>query len=257
MKQAHVTIHDSRTVSHRVPVVLDLDDVPDFGRSPVRWTPMTLEEPDDSLRARLARPLRVVARLALPVLLLAILLGAAFLYSDALLLLPGAPRLVQNSMLTLSDLVLPMAWTLIHLTNRRFGASYAFGQLLAGMAILIGIGLVNPHDVNDWVVTTPALSWRALLAFAAAFLMANFIAIIFFDAARGPRWWSAPLAASFAASLVFSAVYYPAAFAWADEIAWTDSALVHFAVFFGESVILLGAYWLLRPASQPLHGMNG
>jgi hypothetical protein len=254
MKQAHLTIHDTRTVSHRVPVVLDLDDLP---RAAVRWTPMTLEEPEDGFWARLMRPLRVVARLALPVLLLSVLLAAAFLYSDALLLLPGAPRLVQNSMLTLSDLVLPLAWTLIHLTNRRFGGAYAFGQLLAGMAILIGIGLINPHGVNDWVVTTPALSLRAMLAFAASFLLANFTAIVFFDAARGPRWWSAPLAASFAASLVFSAVYYPAAFAWADEIAWTDSALVHFAVFFGESVLLLAAYWLLRPATQPLHGMNG
>ena len=69
------------------------------------------------------------------------------------------------------------------------------------------------------------------------------------------RWWVPPLWASFAASLVFSAVYYPAAFA--GEIAWAQWALVHFALFFGESVLLLAPYALLRPAMRPLHGMNG
>ena len=109
--------------------------------------------------------------------------------------------------------------------------------------------------MNNWINLTPALSWRAILAFGFSFLLANFIAITFFDAARGPRWWVPPLWASFAASLVFSAVYYPAAFA--GEIAWTQSALVHFLLFFGESVLLLVPYGLLRPAMRPLHGMNG
>ena len=76
-------------------------------------------------------------------------------------------------------------------------------------------------------------------------------------APRGPRWWTAPLAASFAAALVFSAVYYPAAFAGGEEISWTDSALVHFAVFFAESMVLLVPYYLLRPAMRPIGGMNG
>ena len=56
---------------------------------------------------------------------------------------------------------------------------------------------------------------------------------------------------------MFSVVYYPAAFAGGQEVAWADAALVHFAVFFGESVLLLVPYCLLRPAMRPLHGMNG
>ena len=119
------------------------------------------------------------------------------------------------------------------------------------------MALINSGDVNNWINNAPALSLRALLAFGASFLFANFIAIIFFDAARGPHLWTAPLAASFAASLVFSAVYYPAAFAGAVQLTWTDSALVNFIVFFAESVVLLVLYYLLRPAMRPLHGRNG
>ena len=63
--------------------------------------------------------------------------------------------------------------------------------------------------------------------------------------------------AGFAASLVFSVIYYPAAFAGGAQIAWADSALVHFALFFGESILLLVPYWLLRPAMRPIDGLNG
>ena len=51
-----------------------------------------------------------------------------------------------------------------------------------------------------------------------------------------------------------AALYYPAAFAGGDVIAWTDSALVHFALFFAESVALLVPYCLLRPAMRPMTG---
>jgi uncharacterized PurR-regulated membrane protein YhhQ (DUF165 family) len=207
------------------------------------------------LLSRYARPIRIASRLAMPVMLLAVLLGAAFLYSDALLLLPRAPRFVQNSTLTMSDLVLPMAWTAIHLTNRRHGAAYAFGQLVAGLCLLGLVALINPYNIAHWVAASPVLSWRGLLAFGAAFLLANFIAIVVFDAVRGPDWWFPPMAASLAASLMFSLVYFPAAFA--GETAWTTSAMVHFALFFGESLFLLMPYGLLRPAMRPLHGMNG
>jgi hypothetical protein len=160
-------------------------------------------------------------------------------------------------MLAVSDLIVPMAWFSIHLTNRRYGAAHAFAQLLAGLAIVTLVALFNPGDIDNWTNNNPAISWRAMLAFQGSFLFANFIAIVLFDAARGTRWWTAPLAASFAASLVFSAVYYPAAFAGDDVVTWTDSALVHFGVFFAESVLLLVPYFLLRPAMRPTDGMNG
>ena len=196
------------------------------------------------------------ARLIVPVSLLLVLLGATYLYADALLPLAGWPVPIRGAGLAISDLVLPGAWYCIHLTNRRYGPGYAFAQLLAAMVVALAVILINPSDIDQWVITMPAITSRAVLSFGAALLAANFVGITFFDAARGPRWWTAPLAASLTASLVFSAIYYPAAFAGVQE-RWTDSAVVHFAVFFGMSVLLLVPYWLLRPAMRPIDGMNG
>ena len=209
-----------------------------------------------NLLRRYRQPLLVVARLILPVLLLTVLLGAGFLYSDALLLLPDAPSWLRNGDLSMSDLILPMAWTAIQLTNRRHGANYAFAQLVAGLCLLVLIVALNPYDVNSMVALTPALSARALVSFGVAFLMANFIGITLFEAVRGPEWWPQPLVGSFAVSLVFSLFYYPAAFA-GQGADWAGSGLAHFAVFFGESLFLLLPYYLLRPAMRPLYGMNG
>jgi uncharacterized PurR-regulated membrane protein YhhQ (DUF165 family) len=256
----HVKAYDYQNGAHRV-LALQAEDVSSGLRrgDDAVWPPheRAYGGPPEGMRQRIAGPTLVVARLIVPVALLITLLGAAYLFTDALLVLPDAPRSVQNALLARSDLILPMAWYAIHLCNRRYGAAYAFAQLLVGLGIVALVALINPGDINNWINNSPMLSLRAMLAFGASFLFANFIAIIFFDAARGPRWWTAPLAASFAASLVFSAVYYPAAFAGADHLPWTDSALVHFIVFFGESILLLVPYYLLRPAMRPLNGMNG
>ena len=164
--------------------------------------------------------------------------------------MPHAPRLIQNAVAGRERPVLPMAWYAIHLTNRRYGAGHAFAQLVAGLVILGLVALINPGDIDNWIDNMPGPDPARVLAFGGAFLVANFVAIIFFDAARGPRWWTAPLAASFAASFVFSAVYYPAAFA--GVVCWTRYALVHFSLFFGEIVLLLMPYWLLRPRDAAL-----
>jgi uncharacterized PurR-regulated membrane protein YhhQ (DUF165 family) len=211
-------------------------------------------EPENWRKATLVA--QAALRLVVPVSLLLVLLGAAYLYADALFDLEKTPAPIRDAGIAVSDLVLPGAWYCIHLTNRRYGPYYAFAQLLAGLFISLVVILINPSNIDQWVITMPALTSRAVLSFGAAFLAANFVGITFFDGARGPRWWTAPLAASFAASFVFSAIYYPAAFAGVYE-RWTDSALVHFAVFFGMSVLLLIPYWLLRPAMRPLNGRNG
>ena len=222
------------------------------------WPPATRayggpEENENQRRLRLVA--EAALRLIVPVSLLLVLLGAAYLYADALFPVAGFPAPIRDAGLSRSDLVLPGAWYCIHLTNRRYGPAYAFAQLLAGLVISLLVILINPGEIDQWVVM-PAMTSRAVLSFGMAFLAANFVGIAFFDGARGPRWWTAPLAASFAASLLFSAIYYPAAFAGVTE-RWTDSALVHFAVFFGMSVLLLFPYWLLRPAMRPINGRNG
>jgi hypothetical protein len=260
--EAHVKAYDYRNGAHRLQALdtdAELYRLRRSAPSDAVWPPTERATGGeaDGLRHRLERPLRITLRLILPVMILTTLMGAAYLYTDDFLLMPRAPRLIQNAWLAMSDLVLPVAFYSVHLTNRRYGAAYAFAQLVAALAILGLVALINPGDVDNWIINTPALTWRAMLAFGAAFLFANFTAIVFFDAARGPRWWTAPLAASFAAALSFSVVYYPAAFAGTEDVVWTDCALVHFGVFFAESVALLLPYYLLRPAMRPLAGMNG
>ncbi len=160
-------------------------------------------------------------RLVVPVSLVLVLLGAAYLYADDLF--SWGPASIRD--VAVSDLILPGSWYCIHLTNRRYGPGYALAHLLAALAIGLLVILVNPGDIDAWVVTMPAITSRAVLSFGAAFLAANFVGIGFFDAARESRWM--------------------------------DLAIAHLPVFAGMSVLLLAPYWLLCPAMRPLNGRNG
>ena len=195
---------------------------------------------------------RIAARLTVPVLLLFTLMFAVYLYADAPIPAAWLPGWAHGFGLGISDLVLPGCWMVIHLTNRRFGPAHAFGHLVAGLVLALLVAAINPWDIRGWLPDMPALTWRAVIAFFLVFGIANFVAIVAFDAARGPRWWTAPLAASLAASFVFSGLYYLLAFGSLG----LDS-LAHFVLFAAVSVALLAPYWLLRPAMKPLNGMNG
>jgi uncharacterized PurR-regulated membrane protein YhhQ (DUF165 family) len=213
--------------------------------------------PTETTHWQLAAKLALAAgRLLIPVSLLLVLLGAAYLYSDDLLPLQWAPASFRNAGLATGDLILPGCWYCIQLTNRRYGSGYALAHLLAAMVVGLGVIVINPGSIDERVITMPAITGRAVLSFGAAFVGANLVGITFFEAARGPRWATAPLMASTAASYVFSAIYYPAAFAGVYE-RWTDSAIAHLVVFADMSVLLLVPYWLLRPAMRPTNGMNG
>lgn len=194
----------------------------------------------------------LVAKLLVPVLLLLTLLLAVYLYADAMIAAGGLAGPARGVTITIADLILPGCWTIIHLTNRRYGPAYAFAQLTAGFMLAVLVALINPGGIDGWLPDMPSLTWRAVLAFFFAFGIANFVAIVAFDATRGPRWWSAPLAASAVAAFVFSGLYYPLAFGGAPR-----SALAHFLLYLAEGVALLVPYYLLRPAMRPLNGMNG
>ncbi len=202
-------------------------------------------------RLAAARKLGAAAlRLLVPVLLLLTLLLAVYLYADAVVV-PRMP-LFAGASLTIADLVLPGCWTIIHLTNRRYGPTPSFIQLAAALALAGLIALINPGDIDHWLPVLPALSLRAVLAFFAAFAVANFVAIIAFDAARGPRWFSAPLAGSAVATFIYAGLYYPLAFGGIG-----GDALVHFLIWLWEGAVLMLPYYMLRPAMRPLNGMNG
>ncbi len=111
-------------------------------------------------------------RLVVPVSLVLVLLGAAYLYADDLF--SWGPASIRDAGLAVSDLILPGCWYCIHLTNRRYGPGYALAHLLAALAIGLLVILVNPGDIDAWVVTMPAITSRAVLSFGAAFLANEF-----------------------------------------------------------------------------------
>jgi hypothetical protein len=196
-----------------------------------------------------------VINLIVPVTLLVVLLGATYLYADAVLAF-GKISVPIGVPLLGSDLVLPVACFSIHLTNRRYGATYALAQLTAALAVCMAVVLQNPFDIGTWVPSLPALTNRTMISFGIAFFLANLIGIAFFEETRGPHWWVSPLIGSIATSLVFTIIYYPSALAGIYE-RWAESAYVHFIMFFAESILLLIPYWLLRATMRPLHGLNG
>lgn len=197
-----------------------------------------------------------LARLALPVTLTVILMGAAILYGDTILPADSMPLLVRHALVTMGDLIFPMSWVSIHLTNQRYVPLRAMVQL--GLALFVGyaVMLVNPYNIVAWLTVLPAPGIRASLVFGVAFAAANFIGVLVFDGARGPTWRKAPLIASLAVTLTHSAVFYPLAFAGTYD-GWTESAWVHDVVFFAVSILMLAPYALLRPAMRPLEGLNG
>jgi uncharacterized PurR-regulated membrane protein YhhQ (DUF165 family) len=219
------------------------------------WPPATRAYGGKTEETRLEQAVaygRIAARLFVPVLLLLTLMFAVYLYADAPVPAQWLPGWASGFGLGISDLVLPGCWTVIHLTNRRFGPAHAFGHLVAGLVLALGVALINPGDIRNWLPDLASLSWRAVIAFFVVFGIANFVAIVAFDAARGPRWWTAPLVASLTASFVYAGLYYLLAFG-----SMGLEALAHFVVFAGVSVALLLPYCLLRPAMKPLNGMNG
>ncbi len=124
---------------------------------------------------QLRRVVRIASRLAAPLqLLLLVLLSAVYLYADAAIPAAWLPLFAEGYGLGVSDLVLPGCWTLIHLTNRRFGPAYAFGQLVAGPAFAALVALINPGDIRNWLPDMAALSWRGVLSFFLVFGIANF-----------------------------------------------------------------------------------
>jgi hypothetical protein len=161
--EADVKAYDYRNGAHRLPA-LEADEGPYRLRrtSYAVWPPKERAYGGEieTLWLRIKGPAQMAMRLVLPVMLLTTLLGAAYLYSDDFLLMPHAPRLIQNAWLAVSDLVLPMAFYAfyaIHLTSRRYGASHAFTQLVAGLVILGLVALFNPGDIDNWINKIPAL----------------------------------------------------------------------------------------------------
>ena len=222
------------------------------GAADATWAPQTYAGGQGWGR-RINDSALAMARTIIPVIFLTMAFAAMYLYMDSTL-----PYLADahGRWLTISHLVLPVAFLTIHLTNRRYGPSYAFAQIVATFAVCGVVVLFGSASVRHLLPAPILPSVREVASFVAAFFAAGFLSIIAFDGARGPRWWIAPLLGSLVAGLTFVAVYYPLSFA-GTSTQWVDRMAINAALLCAAAVVGIIPYWFLRGVVQPLPGFGG
>jgi len=198
---------------------------------------------------RIGHGLGALARLVVPVLLLATLGGASFVYA-------GTPSpLTIQPWLNLGLVVLPLTFLAVHLTSRRYGMAYAFAQLVLTYAAGISLAFLGQDQVR-FVLGEQHAALREIAGFAAGLFFANVIAIFLFDRLRGPRWWHAPLFASLFGGIVLSLIAFPVSYA-GTGIDWGSRMLDYMALTSVAAALLIVPYWLLRPLVPPRPGYGG
>jgi uncharacterized PurR-regulated membrane protein YhhQ (DUF165 family) len=192
-------------------------------------------------------------RMIVPVIFLSISFAAMYLYTDHPL-----PYFAdaQGMWLTVSHFLLPLAFLTVHLTNRRYGPSYAFAQVVIALFIYGSVVMFGSTALQHLFPVPVAPTVREAASFVGAFFVAGFLSIVAFDGARGPRWWMAPLAGSIVAGLSYALIFYPSAFAGTGA-PWGVHMAIDAAILVVSAVLGIFPYWLLRGAIQPLPGFGG
>jgi uncharacterized PurR-regulated membrane protein YhhQ (DUF165 family) len=186
-------------------------------------------------------------------MLLLLSFAAVYLYLDT-----PATAVVgsqDGKWLTVGHLLLPLSFFSVHLTNRRYGPSYAFAQVVIALALATAFALFAVPKLGALIAFKFVPNLRMAAAFGCAFFLASFLSIIVFDGARGPRWWMAPLLGMASAVTLFCLIYYPAAYAGVAP--WTRQMLLHMELLMTLAVLALAPYWMLRGFVRPLPGFNG
>ncbi len=210
-------------------------------------------------RAKIA--LRSVLRLILPVVSLLLVLVVSYFNMDRFVTGLDFFSAEQWSLnpgywLTWGHLVLPLAFLMASLTNRRFGQSYAFAQVLMAW---VGVGLITAAAYDRWdvlYVESPFPPMQISVAFMVAFVTAQLAQVAIFDKTRGRTWWGAPLFSTLWASLVYVVIFHTMA-AWGNGQPWMDTMMVDFVIKAVLAVALLLPYFLLRRRIKSLPGYGG
>jgi hypothetical protein len=205
---------------------------------------------EPSFLGRIGMALGAFLRLVIPVILLATLGGASYVYAGI-----PAPVFIDQRWLDMGLLVLPMTFLAVHLTSRRYGASYAVAQVLLTFVVVAALAYFGRSRITAALGEQHA-PLRMIMGFATGLLVAQMIAIFLFDRLRGPRWWQAPLMASLIGGIALSMIAFPASFA-GTSIDWSGRMLDYMAVTSVAAVLLMIPYWLLRPLVPPRPGFGG
>lgn len=203
-----------------------------------------------SFLGRIGMAIGAFLRLVIPVVLLATLGGASYVYAGV-----PAPVFVEHPWLNMGLLVLPVTFLAVHLTSRRYGAGYAVAQVMLTFVAVTALAYFG----RDQIVTALGdqhMPLRVIAGFAVGLFIAQMIAIFLFDRLRGPRWWQAPLMASLIGGVVLSLIAFPASFA-GTPIDWSARMLDYMAVTSIAALLLIIPYWMLRPLVPPRSGFGG
>jgi uncharacterized PurR-regulated membrane protein YhhQ (DUF165 family) len=195
-----------------------------------------------------------MGRLVLPVLLLVSALAACYVYLDIKLALLSDS---SGQWLSLGQVLLPAAFFSVALTNRRYGPSYAFAQVVLAFIAIAGAVVLGEDSLRGLLPVHAMPSVRFVGSFGVAFFLASFVSILLFDGARGPRWWTAPLFGLIAPAFVFAAIFFPAAYAGLGDTLWVQHMFDFFGLMLGAAMLSLIPYWALRGVVPPLSGFGG
>jgi uncharacterized PurR-regulated membrane protein YhhQ (DUF165 family) len=208
----------------------------------------------DRSRGVIGEMFLAIARLIFPVFLLVTAAAAAVIYgsqpADWLGNLDVGGKPFDTGLLAL-----PAILFIVQLTNRRYGAGYAFTQVLAGVAAVIAASLYANDDLL-LLRGAPLPASRLLLAFGSGLLVAQLFSIFVFDRLRGPQWWQAPFFASLFGGVALALVAYPAAYL-STGADWLVPMMIYMGVMAAASIVLLVPYWLMRGMIAPMSGFGG
>lgn len=208
----------------------------------------------DRSRGPIGEMFLALARLIFPVFLLVTAAAAALIYGSE-----PAPWLgngdVGGKPFDMGLLALPAILFIVQLTNRRYGAGYAFTQVLAGVAAIIA-GAMYASDDLMLLRGSPLPDQRLLLAFGSGLLVGQLFSIFVFDRLRGPQWWQAPFFGLLFGGVATALVAYPAAYLGTGAD-WFLPMVTYIGITVAASIALLVPYWLLRGLIAPLSGFGG
>lgn len=208
----------------------------------------------DAARGPIAETVAAFGRIFFPIVLLATVGAAALIYGNRPALWLGA-RDVGGTPFDTGLVSLPLTFLLVQLTNRRYGAGYAFVQVIGALAAAIATALYASHALE--MMRGEALPpFRFVVGFGSALFIAQLVSIVVFDRLRGPQWWRAPLFASLLAGVALSLIAYPAVYGGTD-VDWFGPMLSYTMLSIAMAFGSLLPYWLLRRMIAPMSGFGG
>ena len=158
--------------------------------------------------------------------------------------------------LSVGHLVLPLAFFVVNMTNRKYGPGYAFAQVVVTW-ILIGLIAASVMiRFGDLSTESPFPPAQTTTAFLAAFMIAQLANIRSFDRTRGRTWWGAPFISILWASGIYVAIFYPISMMGMNE-SFVPRMVTDFALKAVSAVLLLLPYQFMRKMIRPTSGYGG